>query len=686
MIFCSILFLFSCGDNKIDRVKKSTLGVETFGGSTSFDRSTLLGDVYDNYKYFKSVVWDSFKDEQNRDFVELKAELDLNSYVGTSIELSLDIWPDQLAKPTLTFSENHVKELRKQKGKITYYQQYILSKSDDTADAGNSGFILESQVSGDTITIERDDMLPPRPIKYILTNEQLPIFYHPSLTQFNNWMMKNIWVEDIKKLQDEMVNTLITKLDDTETSSMTAGGSIIWNKEIRLSVSKTLLELGEVHEKVISTLLEIYKSELDRDRVDKDFINEIYGVLVGGGEDVVDHIIPLLQNDDYVTRNFSLRILLHSGVNEKNVKTVIPELIKILKDRDRTNRYLSVQVLGGLGEDAKEAIPYLKETLQDVDVFVSEDDMSLYDMGYRIYYKDKEIHRDGGTVDLLNLRHKVLLESTGTYFFSAWALGEIGKVTVPVINEVLQDCIDKIDKVVEDSIDGSISFVNLESKDYLEIKKSIFVCEVLLRALSTIGEDSTDTVPTLIRLLEVCLKVTDPSSQHLYELDYTSPHYSKEGWSDAPELVYDVCVRVVNTLGKMGEGIKDVVPTLTTILQRELDVPGDWSYGMKSYDWGRGTSYRLFLTTLETLYRIGKNAKTVTPVLSQLVQERERIGSTQSGYSWMWTDERKENDLLGKNRELYSRRQIVEILKKIGTPESLKVVDSLGLKLTSNYR
>ncbi len=69
------LLASGCGaGNPVDIVKNGRLGL---------DESITIGKAFDNYKYFKSTKWESFKDSQDRTIVQFTGTLNFDSYEGT---------------------------------------------------------------------------------------------------------------------------------------------------------------------------------------------------------------------------------------------------------------------------------------------------------------------------------------------------------------------------------------------------------------------------------------------------------------------------------------------------------------------------------------------------------------------------------------------------------------------------
>ena len=65
----SLLFV-GCSNGKISEVKNGVL---------NFDKSLTVGDAFDNYKYCKSVKWESFETENGRDVVQVTCDYDISN-------------------------------------------------------------------------------------------------------------------------------------------------------------------------------------------------------------------------------------------------------------------------------------------------------------------------------------------------------------------------------------------------------------------------------------------------------------------------------------------------------------------------------------------------------------------------------------------------------------------------------
>jgi len=77
-----LLSFFSCGG-----AEKSVKN-----GRIQLDESITLGDAFDNYEYFSKTKWDSFKDDQNRQIVQVTGIIDVKSmfiadYNGQTINM-----------------------------------------------------------------------------------------------------------------------------------------------------------------------------------------------------------------------------------------------------------------------------------------------------------------------------------------------------------------------------------------------------------------------------------------------------------------------------------------------------------------------------------------------------------------------------------------------------------------------
>ena len=61
-------FLVGCGDSTISKVKNGTL---------SLDKSTTIGNAFDNYSFFTETSWKKFETKQKSTIVEFEGKLDL---------------------------------------------------------------------------------------------------------------------------------------------------------------------------------------------------------------------------------------------------------------------------------------------------------------------------------------------------------------------------------------------------------------------------------------------------------------------------------------------------------------------------------------------------------------------------------------------------------------------------------
>ena len=73
-IICQIIFLvfiFSCTSNPIDLVKSGTINK---------DKSTTVGNAFENYSFISNKDWRQFEDAQKRNIVEFRGKIDINQY------------------------------------------------------------------------------------------------------------------------------------------------------------------------------------------------------------------------------------------------------------------------------------------------------------------------------------------------------------------------------------------------------------------------------------------------------------------------------------------------------------------------------------------------------------------------------------------------------------------------------
>lgn len=67
-VFMMSVFLVGCEDSTISKVKKGTLPL---------DKSTTIGDAFDNYSFFTKTSWKKFETKQKSTVVEFEGKLDL---------------------------------------------------------------------------------------------------------------------------------------------------------------------------------------------------------------------------------------------------------------------------------------------------------------------------------------------------------------------------------------------------------------------------------------------------------------------------------------------------------------------------------------------------------------------------------------------------------------------------------
>jgi hypothetical protein len=83
--------------NSVDKIKGSTLDL---------DKSATIGNVFDNYKYFKSVSWEASEDDQKRNIVTFSGKYDLDKFDDTNLEMQAtdsDISNAKQKKPDCNF-------------------------------------------------------------------------------------------------------------------------------------------------------------------------------------------------------------------------------------------------------------------------------------------------------------------------------------------------------------------------------------------------------------------------------------------------------------------------------------------------------------------------------------------------------------------------------------------------------
>ena len=78
IILLVLLSIISCGG-----AEKSVRN-----GRLQLDESITLGDAFDNYQYFTSTEWESFKDSQGRDIVQVTGKIDMSSmFISESVNM-----------------------------------------------------------------------------------------------------------------------------------------------------------------------------------------------------------------------------------------------------------------------------------------------------------------------------------------------------------------------------------------------------------------------------------------------------------------------------------------------------------------------------------------------------------------------------------------------------------------------
>jgi hypothetical protein len=136
-----LLAFFLIGCSKMDPValvKGSTLDI---------DKSVTIGNAFDNYKYFKSVVWDAGQDEQKRQIVTFKGIYDPNKFAGSLYLINLELTPEKIAKalqanPGLEYS---------------FVVQFKLAVDGKSFEVGFSGIHVSENENGKPSETEQQD-------------------------------------------------------------------------------------------------------------------------------------------------------------------------------------------------------------------------------------------------------------------------------------------------------------------------------------------------------------------------------------------------------------------------------------------------------------------------------------------------------------------------------------------------
>jgi HEAT repeat protein len=102
------------------------------------------------------------------------------------------------------------------------------------------------------------------------------------------------------------------------------------------------------------------------------------------GEHSIPFLIPLLKDQDLHLRTIAKKTLMYMPLAETSAAAGIPDLLRLLKDRDPTVRSSAAEIIGSIGEPAKAAIPSLLPLLKDRDPSVrSTAAEALKNLGYQ---------------------------------------------------------------------------------------------------------------------------------------------------------------------------------------------------------------------------------------------------------------------------------------------------------------
>jgi hypothetical protein len=113
------VILSGCGSNPEDAVKSGTLQI---------DPSVTVGDALNEYQYFGTKKWGSFKDTQKRQIVEFNGLLDFDKFAGSELQ-GMQLTADMLKKAKQKLGD----------GKLTYVAQFAVSKDGKTFNLKYSG-------------------------------------------------------------------------------------------------------------------------------------------------------------------------------------------------------------------------------------------------------------------------------------------------------------------------------------------------------------------------------------------------------------------------------------------------------------------------------------------------------------------------------------------------------------------
>lgn len=103
----SLMFLVSCGDNSIEKVKSMV---------TSVDDSITIGNAYDNRKICKSIDWKEYKDERDRDIVKYTCELS-----SDDANASIDYYLNDAFNKTTVIYDKDIKKINEDIEKTNSY-------------------------------------------------------------------------------------------------------------------------------------------------------------------------------------------------------------------------------------------------------------------------------------------------------------------------------------------------------------------------------------------------------------------------------------------------------------------------------------------------------------------------------------------------------------------------------------
>ncbi len=148
-------------DKNIQEVKDSSI---------SLDPTVQVGAALEGSAYLKNIKWSSFETQQGRVVVEASAEVNRDAYKGVGIDFSQlqQTEPSQVQMIALEYAGKQTNDI-----KVLYKIQFQLSKVDNTAAVGYSGYIFEitDKATGKTSSDELKDDEDLSDVKAIFSNQ-----------------------------------------------------------------------------------------------------------------------------------------------------------------------------------------------------------------------------------------------------------------------------------------------------------------------------------------------------------------------------------------------------------------------------------------------------------------------------------------------------------------------------------